>query len=269
MKKETRVIISISSDIGYSLAKKWSQDGFEIYGTYRKKSKKLTQLKKMGVNLFRCDLEKKESLNKSMRKLNKIKWDVLVFATGSQNPIGSFEKVKFDKWEKSLNVNFINQLNILHCMLPNRKKSKKKPIVIFFAGGGTNNATINYSAYTVSKIACIKICELLDAEIKDTRFTILGPGWVKTKLHKQTLKKKKNSGVNYFRTIKHFKKNDFYPIEKVISCCDWLINSNKKLISGRNFSAANDPWETKKISRINKNKNYFKLRRFGNDLFLK
>ncbi len=269
MKKDTRVIISISSDIGYALAKKWLQDGFNVYGTYRKSSKKINELRRLGAKPILCDLLKKNTINRSIKILNKIKWDALIFAAGSQNPIGNFEKIKFEQWEKSLNINFINQLRILHNMLPNRRKSKKKPTVIFFAGGGTNNATLNYSAYTVSKIASIKICELLDAEIKDTKFTILGPGWVKTKIHNQTLKQKKSSGINYFRTINHFKNNDFYPIEKVIKCCDWLIKSNKNLIGGRNFSAANDPWEIKKINRIIKNKNNFKLRRFGNELFLK
>jgi len=269
MKKSNRIIISISSDIGYSLAKKWLNDGENVYGTYRTKSKKLIELKKLGAKVFKCDLTKKLSINSSIKKFKKIKWDVLVLSAGTQEPIGRFDKINFFDWEKSLKVNFINQLKILHFMMPSRKKSKKLPLVIFFAGGGTNNATLNYSAYTISKIASIKFCELLDAEIKDTRFTILGPGWVKTKIHKQTLKEKKNSGKNYYRTIKHFKNEDFYPMKKVIKCCDWLIKSNRRLISGRNFSAVNDPWESARIIKINKNSNNFKLRRFGNDIFSK
>ena len=58
-------------------------------------------------------------------------------------------------------------------------------------------------------------------------------------------------------------------MKKVIKCCDWLIKSSRKLISGRNFSAVNDPWESNKIFKINKNNNNFKLRRFGNNIFSK
>ena len=36
-------------------------------------------------------------------------------------------------------------------------------------------------AYTLSKIASIKAVELLDAEVKDTKFTILGPGGLRLK----------------------------------------------------------------------------------------
>ena len=37
MKKKIRIILSISSDIGYSLAKDWLSKNFSVIGTYRKK----------------------------------------------------------------------------------------------------------------------------------------------------------------------------------------------------------------------------------------
>ena len=33
------------------------------------------------------------------------------------------------------------------------------------------------------------------------KFTILGPGWVKTKIHNQTLKAKSKAGLNYKKTL--------------------------------------------------------------------
>ena len=44
------------------------------------------------------------------------------------------------------------------------------------------------------------MCELLDAEIHDTAFTILGPGWVNTKIHQSTLANKHKAGENYKKT---------------------------------------------------------------------
>ena len=120
-------------------------------------------------------------------------------------------------------------------------------------------------AYTLSKITSIKAVELLDAELKDTKFSILGPGWVKTKIHKSTIDQPLNSGNNYQKTLQNFKKNNFYPMSKLIKCCNWLLNSNKKLVGGRNFSSVFDPWDNKKINMIKKDPNLFKLRRFGNN----
>ena len=69
------------------------------------------------------------------------------------------------------------------------KNNKKKRKILFFAGGGTNNAVKYYSSYTLSKILLIKFAELLDYEEK-IDISILGPGWINTKIHEATLKSK-------------------------------------------------------------------------------
>ena len=57
-------------------------------------------------------------------------------------------------------------------------------------------------------------------------------------------------------------------MSKVIQCCNWLINADKALVGGRNFSSVFDPWNSKKITKLKKDSNLFKLRRYGNN-FLK
>ena len=58
-----------------------------------------------------------------------------------------------------------------------------------------------------------------------------------------------------------------FSMEKVVECCDFLVNSKRDLISGRNFSAVNDPWQDQKINTIINDSNNFKLRRYGNKIF--
>ena len=92
-------------------------------------------------------------------------------------------------------------MRFIHGLLPNRNLDKASiPSVLMFAGPGTNNAPKDYSALTISKIALIKMVELFDAEIIDTSFSILGPGWVKTKFHDSTIQSKDAAGSNYFKT---------------------------------------------------------------------
>ena len=201
-----RVIVSIASDIGLALAENWAKEGFQIKGTYRTFSQELANLQQK-YNNIECveldlsrELDRQSGFNKFIRMGDN--WDTLVFATGTQDPIGNFDKVKFDDWKNSINVNFISQLHILHSFLLERDQSKMKS-VIFFAGGGTNNATLAYSAYTLSKIGLIKASELFDAEVGDCKFSILGPGWVKTKIHRSTLAVgKEMAGENFERTQK-------------------------------------------------------------------
>ena len=168
---------------------------------------------------------------------------------------------------KSVRANFTGQLQIVRELLPARNlNSSHGPCVIFFAGGGTNNAVKNYSAYTISKIALIKMCELLDAEIPDTRFTILGPGWVKTKIHQETLRAGKVAGANYQRTLHKLESDECTPMERVLDFLDWAIEQPREVIGGRNFSIVNDLWGTGRLNQqLAATPDMFKLRRFLND----
>jgi NAD(P)-dependent dehydrogenase (short-subunit alcohol dehydrogenase family) len=265
------VIQSISSDIGYSLALHWLGIGHTVSGTYRTNSPNIEALKAKGVKLFQCDLQNQSAIDACAKWVNDMgRWDIFVIGAGNQVPVGDFEKINFDEWESSIYQNFTGQLRLIHGVLASRNSiGNSLPTVLMFAGGGTNNATKKYSAYTVSKIACIKMCELLQAEIEDCIFSIIGPGWVKTKIHDATLDAKEMAGENYLKTKEMLAGDLCNPMERVISCCDWLVGSKKALVGGRNFSVVHDPWDSLLIEKILEDDNSFKLRRSGNDLFRK
>lgn len=269
MSKKNAIIISISSDIGYSLAVRLIKDGWNVGGTYRRISTKTKKLKKIGAKLFFCDLKLQNKLSQVAHRIIQTMgpWNALVIAPGAQEPIGLFHETPFKDWEAGLFLNFTSQMHILHVLLGASACGRgKEPMVMYFAGGGTNNAPIRYSAYTISKIALIKMCELLQAEIPEICFTIVGPGWVKTKIHKPTFHAPDKAGENFARTRKRFQTNNFIPMKNVIECCTWLLKQPKNAVGGRNFSVAGDLWgSTKLIQKLLKDPNMYKLRRFSND----
>lgn len=268
---KTAIIVSISSDIGTALAQRWLAQGWTVFGTYRTRSTATAQLEAIGAKLVACDMADNEALEASCTELRHLclAWDVLVIAAGTTEPIGPFADTDFDTWARSIEINFTSQMHLTHRLLPSRKTQLPvEPCVIYFAGGGTNSATTNYSAYTVSKIALIKMCELLDAEIPDVRFSILGPGWVNTKIHEETLRAGLNAGENLVRTQQKFARGEFTQMKDVLDCCDWLIASSRREIGGRNFSVANDPWGSSRLrDALLSDSDMYKLRRKGNSLF--
>lgn len=272
-KRRSAIIISASSGIGDALARRWVSQGWHVFGTYRTKNEEVEQLQRSGIHLVHCDLSDLASIRAACFKLQNLlpKWDALVVSPGTQDPVGSFAQCNFDEWENSIRVNFTSQMRIIHELLPGRNiNSPLKPCVLLFAGGGTNNAPINYSAYIVSKIALIKMCELLDAEITDTRFVILGPGWVKTKIHDSTLKAGERAGSNYQRTLEKFAKDEFTPMDLVLDSCEWIINSPAEIVSGRNFSTVFDRWGYPELEqKLLQEQNMYKLRRYGNDWLIR
>lgn len=267
-KSKTAIVIGLSSDIGNALCTNWIRLGWDVYGTYRTLTPAVIDLKKAAKKIVHCDLGSVDSIEKAVYELGDVveDWDVLVFGPGLQEPVGVFSKVDIQEWVYSFEVNFTNQIRLLHSLLPAKKNLRKTPpTVIFFAGGGVNDAPTGYSAYTVAKIAMIKMVEILAAEIKDIFFTILGPGWVKTKIHNSILELKDLSDPNYLKVKKRFDDDKFISMELVVQCCNSIIESADSTYTGRNISVEFDSWgsDALKVALL-ENPDMYKLRRSGN-----
>lgn len=263
------IVIGGSSDIGSALIDDAINKGWDIKATFRTRSEKIDAAIKRGVGTFiDCDLSNITSVDNAASKLidGGQCWDVLVLGPGLQDPVGLFEYCNFDEWANSVNINFTNQIRFIHRLLPARDLSHSTPpTVLLFAGGGTNNAPTHYSAYIASKIGLMKMTELLSVEIPDTKFVILGPGWVKTKIHKSTFDAKDRAGVNYKRTLQKFNDDDFVPMQRVVECCNWIFEAEKNLVSGRNFSLVFDKWGSTELNqKLKDDIDMYKLRRSGN-----
>ncbi len=256
--KPVVVILSVSSDIGFYLAKRYAQDGYRVMGTYRFLSR-LAEIELLSsCHLFHCDISDKKSVENFLSDFEKLKinWDIFISCVGDLRPYGNFFEADFDAWSDSVRVNSIEQLRIVHALYPLRNK-KTTPSVVFFAGGGTNNAPADLSAYIASKIMLTKMCELLDAENTDLKVFIVGPGYIKTKIHKSIK-------ANIAQGKKETALGDVY--QDIRS----LIAQDKKVVSGRNFSVAHDPLfgvDACMLAReLVENPNIYKLRRYGNDI---
>lgn len=265
-KREHCVILSVSSDIGLALADDWLSRGFSVSGTHRTWTPQVESLVSRGLTSVQMDLSNEVSTEKAAASLSRVPWSRLVLAAGSQDPVGLFERVKARDWARSIETNFIRQFEFLSWMLPHRNRDIHFPSVLAFAGGATNSATTHYSAYTVSKIASIKMIELLAKEMPDVSFSILGPGWVKTKIHNATMRAGSESGENLKTTRDHFERDDFYPMKNVVEAINWIMLAPPSAVSGRNFSAVHDPWGTSElIDALNIDPELYKLRRYGNN----
>ena len=256
------IIIGISSGIGSAVAEHLSSKQHDIIGTYNNFRPELKSCKSIFLNLI--DDESKLHFVKKIQSLN-IMWDNLIVCPGTMKPIGDFKKINFNEWKKSFDLNFFSQLEILQMLLPLSNTKNNIPSVIFFAGGGTNSAPTGFSSYTTAKIGLIKMVEILDAEIKDIKFSIVGPGWVRTKIHNEVLEAENLAPHAVQETLRRLDANDFNPVVDVCECVEWLITTDKKQVGGRNFSSQHDNWRSDDIYvKLNAQHSMFKLRRYGN-----
>ncbi len=255
------IIISGSSDIGTALSKKISTNN-KIISTY---NNSVPKFKRNNITFLKLNIENINEIDEFVKNKVLHNWDNLIILPASQLPIGLPDEVDPKKWLNSININFTNQIYLLLKLLAKRSKKKDKRIILW-SGTGSNNAPKYYSAYTVSKIALTKITEIFDAELNDCILSVIGPGWVKTKIHNETLKNKVYSRENYFNTKYHLKHNIFNSIKSVTDCVLAIMKLPKESIGGRNISVQFDNWRNKKFNNFLKSDtNIYKLRRDFNN----
>lgn len=262
------IIFGVSADIGQNICRLYQRDGARILGTYRNDFAGREALGKLsGVTLFQCDLTSLSDIERFARFVAEsgYVWESLFSSVGTSEPIGRFFELNFDDWAHSVDINMISQLRAIHALYPMRDKSKIVDIALL-AGGGTNNPFRCYSAYCVAKIGLIKMCELIDDEAEDVNMFILGPGFVKTKTHYETLRAGSKAENNLSRVERFMSSADNgTSFEDIYKCLEWSKKMGRDIVGGRNLSVVHDPWGMDKLaSELKLDKNMYKLRRYRN-----
>ncbi len=261
-------IIGVGSDIGRELAVRFMADGWTVWGTVRTEA--AVSALGPGISAVACDLEDRSAIAACIESFGTagLSWDVLVIAAGTEEPIGPFADCDPDDWERGLHVNALAPLRLVRGLHPFRHRGGV-PAVAFFSGAGTNSAAPAYSAYCVSKIMLMKMCELLDAECADTSYFIVGPGIVRTKIHEQTLASPERSGANYDKVVDFLASADpGTSHDDIYACLRWCVAAGKAVIGGRNIALVHDRWRdggAALMSALAADSDLFKLRRSGNE----
>jgi len=267
MNQSKIIVLSASSDIGAHLTEHYLRSGAEVVGTYRTRTPRVVDLEKAGARLFPMDIKSGGQVTffAEQLKASGFSWDTLVSAAGLLDPIGPFFSTNFDDWESSVITNSTAQLRVLHAVHGLRDRAGLSK-VLFFAGGGTNGPFDNYSAYCLGKLALIKMTELLDSECPDLQVSIIGTGWVNTKIHHQTLAAGEAAGANFGKTRQFLDSSGGVgaSLETVAECVDWYLSAPRSAVGGRNFSLVHDQWRHPQfIEELIANPNSYKLRRLS------
>jgi len=263
------IVLGASAAIGRNICEMLLENGNQVVGTYRSEFAELDSLaSRPGMTLVQADLTVPQDVQNLAVLISTIQqpWQLLFSSVGSSEPIGRFFELDFENWQHSIDINFMSQLRTLHAIYPYRDKSRVVDIGLL-AGGGTNNPFRCYSAYCVAKIGLIKMCELLDDETDDINIFILGPGFVRTKTHYETLLAGSRAEGN-LRRVREFMEsgNQGTSFEDIYACLNWSREIGRDAVGGRNISVVHDPWGDDSLaSELVKDRDMFKLRRARND----
>lgn len=201
-----------------------------------------------------CDFKERKSIDAVVKRFTELgwKWDIFISAVGVMEPVKRFEETTIDLWEENIYVNSVSQMRLLHGIFPYRKE---KACVYFMTSKGINDTFPLHSAYCISKIMLIKMCELLDDEINNCKFIAFNPGFIRTKIIKQEPEMYFSDGIG-------IEGDDYNQLERVWKFILWSSQVNKKIISGRNYFVKYDKWEKEDfLNFLKEDNNTYKLRR--------
>jgi NAD(P)-dependent dehydrogenase (short-subunit alcohol dehydrogenase family) len=257
-------ILGGSADIGRALAERYLAAGCNVTVTYRRREAVADIAGHPRLRSIACDVSETSSIAAAAAEFTALgrPWDDFLSCVGTMEPIGPFFAISPEEWQRSIDVNVTGQLRALHALFPRRRPGRVAG-AMFLAGAGTNNPFTHYSAYAASKIMLIKMAELLDDETPDLNIFVLGPGFVRTKIHDETLRSGESAGANLTKTLE-FLETPGTSHDHIFNCAEWCFEQGREVVGGRNLSIVHDPWRdggAALAAALRSDRNLYKLRR--------
>ena len=268
-KKNMKIVIfGATGTIGNYLAKNYLKDNHELLlfvkdkKSKKKLSKSLSLKKPFNTIIDQLNIENNDLIKKQIDKYSFFfkETNLIINAIGDLGEIKNVVESDLKKFEKTLKLNFFSNLVILQRILKLRKNNKRLSIILF-SGGGVTSYRKYFSAYSISKIALVKLVEIVSKEISNKLIQInaISPGIIKSKMIDITLKNRKLVCKEEIKKIKQQVNYSDKTLSKLYKVINFLISKKAKKISGKLISSKWDNienWDRKKIEKLCKSELY-------------
>jgi NAD(P)-dependent dehydrogenase (short-subunit alcohol dehydrogenase family) len=174
--------------------------------------------------------------------------------------IGELASVDAEEWKRTFDINLFGVFNVIQEVLPafaastaSSGSARKK--IINFSGGG-DGPLPNFSAYSTSKVAIVRLTETLAKEFAERNIDVnaVAPGSVNTKILQDALAAGEASVGKemYAKFLKQKEEGGVGP-EKAAALCIFLASDDSNGLSGKLISAVwdkYDEWSKDDIARL-------------------
>lgn len=275
LKDRVAIITGGGRGIGEAIALAFAKEGANLVlvsRTSQEIENVANAVKKYGVDALTIagdvseEIAAEEVVRKTIEKYSKI--DVLVNCAGILGPIGRFDKNDWKKWKYTLDVNLFGTLLFIRKVIPYMIKRKYGKI-INMSGGGSTTPWPNFTAYSTSKVAVVRLTENLAHEYKEFNIDInsIAPGTVNTRLLEQVLQAGENAGKEYYKRALTQKESGGTPRELAAELAVFLASSDSDGLTGKLISAPWDDWKNFKQNKKISESSLYTLRRIDNMQF--
>lgn len=244
LQEKVSIVTGSGRGIGKSIALKFAEEGAKVVLISRTKDEieqTLNEIEKNGGQGFSFQLdvshfnEVENLIYKVLNDYGKI--DILVNNAGIITPIKPIHKVDVKEWENNIQINLFGTFYFMKLVIPNMISNNYGKI-INLSGGGAFNSMPNFTAYSVSKAAIIRLTETVAAELgtKNISVNAIAPGPIKTKITYDIFESGIMAGIEQNRAKKLIDDGGF-DISKVCDLALFLASNESDGLSGKTISA--------------------------------
>ena len=172
--------------------------------------------------------------------------DVLVNNAGISGPIGPLETNDVAAWVDTVNVNLTGTFLCCRAVIPVMLLQGAGKI-INLSGAGATNAWSNMSAYCSSKVAVVRLTEVLAQELEHKGITVnaLGPGSVHTTMWDHMTEEAAEVGATFIHeTGLRVTSGGGASIDECAELAVWLAADESNGLTGRMISATTDDYRS-------------------------
>lgn len=252
---KSALITGGSRGIGLAVAQRFVREGASVMLAARSQEELAAAKRDFGRGVETCVTDVSEPhqvenlVAKTLEKFGGI--DILVNAAGIYGPIGPSEKVDFEKWKQTFEINVFGAFNVMQKVLPIMMEEGGGKIINFSGGG--DGPFPRFSAYSASKVAIVRLTETLAAEFKEygVDINVIAPGAVNTHILEEALFAGEEAvGKERYREFRRQKETGGVPPEKAADLCVFLASAESDGLTGRFLSAVWDNWRDWDSDRI-------------------
>lgn len=251
LKNKVAIVTGGSRGIGRAVADEFAREGAQVAIAARTAHELKAAAKEMGrlcgpVYAVRADISKKKDVRafveKTVKKYGRI--DILVNNAGVIGPIGPLSDIEIDEWVEAIHINLIGAFLCMKSVLPHMIKQRSGKI-INLSGGGAVSPRPNFSAYSASKAAVVRLTETLAGELRryNIQVNAIAPGMVKTKITRDVVAAARRAGEKEFREASTCVRGGGTSPEKAARLAVFLASSASAGLTGKLISAQWDDWE--------------------------
>lgn len=184
---------------------------------------------------------------------------MLLCAHGTLGEIGPLAQANPKVWADAVTTNLLGSMHMCRAVLPEMLERRSGKIVLL-VGPGCDGPRINFSGYSATQAALVRLSETLAEEVRDSNIQVncMNPGLTYTSLTDEILSAGERAGWQETQEASQVRTSGGVLPDRQIHLAQFLCSDRSNHISGKLISVSDD---LRRLEHANAHSEIFTLRR--------